>query len=123
MCSSRLYSRPCNRWMFYVDGQLYCRDDYHKKRGIKCTRCSKFVEGEAISAAEFRFHHTCFRCFVCRIVFPTGFEICYDGEHLIWHSHYREELQPDQEEKKSPAPTLGIDSKAQSVQGKKLEAL
>ena len=53
---------------FFVDGEYYCNDDYHKLMGIKCVGCGKYVEGEAISVFNSTFHPDCFGCSQCGLV-------------------------------------------------------
>ena len=67
---------------FSVDGEFYCREDYHKVQGLMCARCNSYVEGLAVSAINSFYHPTCFSCFHCNDVFVPNTAICYDGQRI-----------------------------------------
>lgn len=78
----------CNRNLiqngyFDIEGEYYCREDYHKIHGgCNCARCHNYVEGEAVSLLDSLYHPSCFSCFYCDNVFLPNIEVCYDGEIL-----------------------------------------
>lgn len=88
-------------------GQLYCRQDYAKMFGPKCTGCrSSFGFGEAVQRlGQDAYHLACFQCAVCSKKLETGmqFGAGHMGEPLC-QEHFekmKEEQVEEDEEKKS----------------------
>jgi len=59
------------RW-FDDDGQILCENDFHRKRGTVCPKCTKPVEGESKRVGKMVFHPACYVCSYCRRQ-PEGF--------------------------------------------------
>jgi len=53
---------------FEDEGQPYCQEHYHQRRGTICGKCSKPIDGMCVSALEKKWHQTCFTCTKCNDV-------------------------------------------------------
>lgn len=67
---------------FYINGNLYCKNDYQRLKGIFCEQCKQYIEGNAVKAINKTFHIHCFYCYYCKALFLRGCEILYDGKYL-----------------------------------------
>lgn len=47
------------------EGKAYCLDDFYKKFGFACARCSELITGEYIEALGKRWHTNCYTCCSC----------------------------------------------------------
>ncbi len=66
------------------DGQPFCEKDYHKKFGVKCVYCLRYISGKVLQAGDNHFHPTCARCTKCGDPFGDGEEMFLQGA-AIWH--------------------------------------
>ncbi|CAJ0919126.1 unnamed protein product, partial [Mesorhabditis belari] len=59
---------------FIKDGRTYCKDDYYRRFGQKCTRCARFcTKNEMVMRARhLLFHADCFCCASCERRLCTG---------------------------------------------------
>ncbi|XP_076363108.1 LIM/homeobox protein Lhx1-like isoform X2 [Tachypleus tridentatus] len=62
---------------FSRDGKLYCRNDFFKRFGTKCTGCSQGISPTDLvrRARNKVFHLKCFTCMICRKQLSTGEEL------------------------------------------------
>lgn len=68
-CKSNLNDKCFSR-----DGKLYCRDDFIRRFGPKCSGCNLGIgTHEMVRRAKDRVYHlNCFICYVCRKTIATG---------------------------------------------------
>ncbi|CAH8496556.1 unnamed protein product [Schistosoma turkestanicum] len=76
------------------DGHLYCREDFIKNFGPKCSTCHKLIQnGELVRfARHYVYHINCFQCTICKKQFSTGdqYYLLYNDKFLICREHYYE---------------------------------
>ncbi|CAH8541538.1 unnamed protein product [Schistosoma curassoni] len=76
------------------DGHLYCREDFIKNFGPKCSACHKLIRnGELVRfARHYVYHINCFQCAICKKQFTTGdqYYLLYSDKFLICREHYYE---------------------------------
>ncbi|TNN19250.1 LIM/homeobox protein [Schistosoma japonicum] len=79
---------------YVKDGHLYCREDFIKNFGPKCSACHKIIhEGELVRfARHYVYHINCFQCGVCKKLFDTGdqYFLSHSDTFLICREHYYE---------------------------------
>ncbi|CAD5228984.1 unnamed protein product [Bursaphelenchus okinawaensis] len=70
-CQEQLSNQPT---CFYKDNNLWCKRDYLLKYGLRCQRCSSFINsGEYFMSIKNAVYHTeCFVCFLCNRPFLVG---------------------------------------------------
>uniref|UniRef100_UPI00358E2B52 LIM/homeobox protein Lhx4-like n=1 Tax=Myxine glutinosa TaxID=7769 RepID=UPI00358E2B52 len=68
-CMSLITSRCFNH-----DGRIYCKEDFYRRFGHKCTACRQFVSAdeELQYAQQYVYHLQCFRCSSCHHTLVTG---------------------------------------------------
>ncbi|XP_051056145.1 actin-binding LIM protein 2 [Phodopus roborovskii] len=79
---------------FVRQGEHICTRDYQRLYGTRCFRCDLFIEGEVVSALGKTYHPDCFVCAVCRLPFPPGDRVTFNGKECMC-------------QKCSPSTTLG----------------
>ena len=82
LCTVRGCKEDLKDGCFFLDGNLYCRKDYHEVAGVKCSKCGRYVEGKAILARESLFHTSCFNCSSCGKTIPADDQIFYKDEDV-----------------------------------------
>ncbi|XP_028738145.1 actin-binding LIM protein 2 isoform X16 [Peromyscus leucopus] len=87
---------------FVRQGEHICTRDYQRLYGTRCFSCDRFIEGEVVSALGKTYHPDCFVCAVCRLPFPPGDRVTFNGKECMC-------------QKCSPPTTLG--SSAHLAQG------
>ncbi|CAH8848917.1 unnamed protein product [Trichobilharzia szidati] len=74
------------------DGHLYCREDFVKNFGPKCSACHRLIRnGELVRfARHYVYHINCFQCAVCEKQFTTGdqYYLVHNDKFLICCEHY-----------------------------------
>ncbi|XP_061849281.1 actin-binding LIM protein 2 isoform X7 [Colius striatus] len=69
---------------FFVRQEDYiCTLDYQRLYGTRCFSCDEFIEGEVVSALGKTYHPDCFVCAVCRLPFPAGDRVTFNGKECI----------------------------------------
>jgi len=68
-CKSNL-----NEKCFSRDGKLFCKEDFFRRFGPKCSGCNQGIQPtDLVRRAKDRvFHLNCFTCYVCRKAITTG---------------------------------------------------
>lgn len=63
-----------NEKCFSRDGKLFCKEDFFRRFGPKCSGCSQgILPTDLVRRAKDRvFHLNCFTCYVCRKAITTG---------------------------------------------------
>ncbi|XP_032814432.1 LIM/homeobox protein Lhx8-like isoform X3 [Petromyzon marinus] len=84
---------------FYRDRDVFCKLDYLRRFGRKCSRCGRHVQASdwVRRARGLVFHLACFACAACKRQLATGEEFgLADGGRLLCRAHYRAFLQQQQ---------------------------
>uniref|UniRef100_A0A8D0G8H3 Actin-binding LIM protein 2 n=1 Tax=Sphenodon punctatus TaxID=8508 RepID=A0A8D0G8H3_SPHPU len=68
---------------FVRQGDYICTLDYQRLYGTRCFCCDQFIEGEVVSALGKTYHPNCFVCAVCRLPFPPGDRVTFNGKECI----------------------------------------
>ncbi|XP_035874357.1 actin-binding LIM protein 2 isoform X15 [Phyllostomus discolor] len=68
---------------FVRQGEHICTRDYQRLYGTRCFRCDRFIEGEVVSALGKTYHPDCFVCAVCRLPFPPGDRVTFNGKECM----------------------------------------
>ncbi|XP_064007706.1 actin-binding LIM protein 2 isoform X8 [Pogoniulus pusillus] len=68
---------------FVRQGDYICTLDYQRLYGTRCFSCDQFIEGEVVSALGKTYHPDCFVCAVCRLPFPAGDRVTFNGKECI----------------------------------------
>ncbi|XP_061406233.1 LIM/homeobox protein Lhx8-like [Lethenteron reissneri] len=85
---------------FYRDRDVFCKLDYLRRFGRKCSRCGRHVQPSdwVRRARGLVFHLACFACAACKRQLATGEEFgLADGGRLLCRAHYRAFLQQQQQ--------------------------
>ncbi|XP_037685252.1 actin-binding LIM protein 2 isoform X4 [Choloepus didactylus] len=68
---------------FVRQGEYICTLDYQRLYGTRCFRCDRFIESEVVSALGRTYHPACFVCAVCRLPFPPGDRVTFNGKECM----------------------------------------
>ncbi|XP_055101476.1 actin-binding LIM protein 2 isoform X7 [Symphalangus syndactylus] len=68
---------------FVRQGEYVCTLDYQRLYGTRCFSCDQFIEGEVVSALGKTYHPDCFVCAVCRLPFPPGDRVTFNGKECM----------------------------------------
>nr|XP_012638911.1 actin-binding LIM protein 2 isoform X18 [Microcebus murinus] len=68
---------------FVRQGEYICSRDYQRLYGTRCFSCDQFIEGEVVSALGKTYHPDCFVCAVCRLPFPPGDRVTFNGKECM----------------------------------------
>nr|KAF6498746.1 actin binding LIM protein family member 2 [Molossus molossus] len=68
---------------FVRRGEYVCTRDYQRLYGTRCFSCDQFIEGEVVSALGKTYHPDCFVCAVCRLPFPPGDRVTFNGKECM----------------------------------------
>ncbi|XP_038600761.1 actin-binding LIM protein 2 isoform X6 [Tachyglossus aculeatus] len=68
---------------FVRQGDYICSQDYQRLYGTRCFSCDQFIEGEVVSALGKTYHPDCFVCAVCRLPFPPGDRVTFNGKVCV----------------------------------------
>uniref|UniRef100_A0A2K5LM42 Actin-binding LIM protein 2 n=1 Tax=Cercocebus atys TaxID=9531 RepID=A0A2K5LM42_CERAT len=68
---------------FVRQGEYICTLDYQRLYGTRCFSCDQFIEGEVVSALGKTYHPDCFVCAVCRLPFPPGDRVTFNGKECM----------------------------------------
>ncbi|XP_063129454.1 actin-binding LIM protein 2 isoform X21 [Rattus norvegicus] len=68
---------------FVRQGEHICTRDYQRLYGTRCFSCDCFIEGEVVSALGKTYHPDCFVCAVCRLPFPPGDRVTFNGKDCM----------------------------------------
>ncbi|XP_021067039.1 actin-binding LIM protein 2 isoform X12 [Mus pahari] len=68
---------------FVRQGEHICTRDYQRLYGTRCFSCDRFIEGEVVSALGKTYHPDCFVCAVCRLPFPPGDRVTFNGKECM----------------------------------------
>nr|KAF6430606.1 actin binding LIM protein family member 2 [Rousettus aegyptiacus] len=68
---------------FVRQGEYICTLDYQRLYGTRCFSCDRFIEGEVVSALGKTYHPACFVCNTCRMPFPPGDRVTFNGKECV----------------------------------------
>ncbi|XP_013362232.1 PREDICTED: actin-binding LIM protein 2 isoform X10 [Chinchilla lanigera] len=68
---------------FVRQGEYICTQDYQRLYGTRCCSCEQLIEGEVVSALGKTYHPACFVCAVCRLPFPPGDRVTFNGKECV----------------------------------------
>ncbi|XP_073094120.1 actin-binding LIM protein 2 isoform X21 [Manis javanica] len=68
---------------FVRQGEYICTLDYQRLYGTRCFSCDQFIEGEVVSALGKTYHPNCFVCASCRVPFPPGDRVTFNGKECM----------------------------------------
>ncbi|XP_034861268.1 actin-binding LIM protein 2 isoform X16 [Mirounga leonina] len=68
---------------FVRQGEYICTRDYQRLYGTRCFSCDQFIEGEVVSALGKTYHPDCFVCAACRLPFPPGDRVTFNGKECM----------------------------------------
>ncbi|XP_032711521.1 actin-binding LIM protein 2 isoform X6 [Lontra canadensis] len=68
---------------FVRQGEYICTRDYQRLYGTRCFSCDQFIEGEVVSALGKTYHPDCFVCATCRLPFPPGDRVTFNGKECM----------------------------------------
>ncbi|XP_036708367.1 actin-binding LIM protein 2 isoform X17 [Balaenoptera musculus] len=68
---------------FVRQGEYICTQDYQRLYGTRCFSCDQFIEGEVVSALGKTYHPNCFVCAICRLPFPPGDRVTFNGKECM----------------------------------------
>lgn len=84
-----------NEKCFSRDGKIYCKTDFYRRFGPKCSGCGMGISPQDLvrKAREKVFHLKCFTCFVCRKQLLTGEELyVVDDTKFVCKEDYNHRL-------------------------------
>uniref|UniRef100_A0A914VEB4 LIM zinc-binding domain-containing protein n=1 Tax=Plectus sambesii TaxID=2011161 RepID=A0A914VEB4_9BILA len=69
-------AEPLTTKCFIKDDAVYCKDDFYKKFGTKCSYCDDGIAPQSVirKANEHVYHMQCFKCIICKREMATGEE-------------------------------------------------
>ncbi|XP_055604352.1 LIM/homeobox protein Awh [Uranotaenia lowii] len=87
VCRTVLERQPS---CFFRDRQVYCRTDYTKTFGAKCSKCGRTIAPSdwVRKARELVFHLACFSCDTCGRQLSTGEQFALIDDKVICKMHY-----------------------------------
>uniref|UniRef100_UPI00358ED15B LIM/homeobox protein Lhx3-like n=1 Tax=Myxine glutinosa TaxID=7769 RepID=UPI00358ED15B len=84
---------PLSDKCFSRDGGVYCKDDFFRRFGTKCSACQQGIPPSQVvrRAQDFVYHLPCFACIVCQRQLSTGdeFYLLEDGR-LVCKEDYED---------------------------------
>ncbi|KAM4774256.1 LIM/homeobox protein Lhx4 isoform 2-T2 [Cyanocitta cristata] len=95
-------------------GSVYCKEDFFKRFGTKCTACQQGIPPTQVvrKAQDFVYHLHCFACIICSRQLATGdeFYLMEDGR-LVCKEDYETAKQNDDTEAGAKRPRTTITAK------------
>ncbi|XP_062049813.1 LIM/homeobox protein Lhx4 [Lepus europaeus] len=95
-------------------GSFYCKEDFFKRFGTKCTACQQGIPPTQVvrKAQDFVYHLNCFACIICSRQLATGdeFYLMEDGR-LVCKEDYETAKQNDDSEAGAKRPRTTITAK------------
>ncbi|XP_043941679.1 LIM/homeobox protein Lhx4 [Protopterus annectens] len=108
-CQGQLAERCFSR-----AGSVYCKEDFFKRFGTKCTACQQGIPPTQVvrKAQDFVYHLHCFACIICSRQLATGdeFYLMEDGR-LVCKEDYETAKQNDDSEAGAKRPRTTITAK------------
>ncbi|XP_031348407.1 LIM/homeobox protein Awh [Photinus pyralis] len=91
VCQLQLDRQPS---CFIRDRAVYCKADYAKSFGAKCSVCSRGISSSdwVRKAREHVYHLACFACAACHRQLSTGEEFALHEDRVLCKAHYLETL-------------------------------
>ncbi|XP_045461881.1 LIM/homeobox protein Awh isoform X1 [Harmonia axyridis] len=91
VCQLQLDRQPS---CFIRDRAIYCKQDYAKSFGAKCSICSRGISSSdwVRKARDHVYHLACFACAACHRQLSTGEEFALHEDRVLCKAHYLETL-------------------------------
>ncbi|XP_065161099.1 LIM/homeobox protein Awh isoform X2 [Atheta coriaria] len=91
VCQLQLDRQPS---CFIRDRAVYCKADYAKSFGAKCSVCSRGISSSdwVRKARDHVYHLACFACAACHRQLSTGEEFALHEDRVLCKAHYLETL-------------------------------
>ncbi|KAK9745885.1 LIM domain [Popillia japonica] len=91
VCQLQLDRQPS---CFIRDRAIYCKADYAKSFGAKCSVCSRGISSSdwVRKARDHVYHLACFACAACHRQLSTGEEFALHEDRVLCKAHYLETL-------------------------------
>ncbi|XP_044733606.1 LIM/homeobox protein Awh [Chrysoperla carnea] len=91
ICQLQLDRQPS---CFIKDHQVYCKQDYAKSFGAKCSVCCRGISASdwVRKARDHVYHLACFACAACHRQLSTGEEFALHEDRVLCKAHYLETL-------------------------------
>ncbi|XP_045458163.1 LIM/homeobox protein Awh [Melitaea cinxia] len=91
VCAIQLDRHPS---CFLRDRQVYCKQDYAKSFGAKCSKCCRGISSSdwVRKAREQVYHLACFACDACGRQLSTGEQFALHEDRVLCKPHYLETL-------------------------------
>ncbi|CAG9558051.1 unnamed protein product [Danaus chrysippus] len=91
VCAVQLDRHPS---CFLRDRQVYCKQDYAKSFGAKCSKCCRGISSSdwVRKAREQVYHLACFACDACGRQLSTGEQFALHEDRVLCKPHYLETL-------------------------------
>ncbi|XP_069674429.1 LIM/homeobox protein Awh isoform X1 [Periplaneta americana] len=79
---------------FIKDDSVYCKSDYAKSFGAKCSKCCRGISASdwVRKARDHVYHLACFACDSCKRQLSTGEEFALHEDRVLCKAHYLEIL-------------------------------
>ncbi|KDR19538.1 LIM/homeobox protein Awh isoform X4 [Zootermopsis nevadensis] len=79
---------------FIKDDSIYCKTDYAKSFGAKCSKCCRGISASdwVRKARDHVYHLACFACDSCKRQLSTGEEFALHEDRVLCKAHYLEIL-------------------------------
>ncbi|KAK3592289.1 hypothetical protein CHS0354_032679, partial [Potamilus streckersoni] len=80
---------------FIKDGNLYCKTDYIREFGTKCSKCFRVIQPNdwVRRAKDHVYHLACFSCDSCKRQLSSGEEFALQETEVLCKTHYLELLE------------------------------
>ncbi|XP_054275190.1 LIM/homeobox protein Awh-like isoform X1 [Macrosteles quadrilineatus] len=79
---------------FIKDDSVYCKADYAKSFGAKCSKCCRSISANdwVRKARDHVYHLACFACDACKRQLSTGEEFALHDDRVLCKAHYLETI-------------------------------
>ncbi|KAL3870697.1 hypothetical protein ACJMK2_038741 [Sinanodonta woodiana] len=92
ICDSSLED---HKTCYNKEGNFYCKLDYYRKFGAKCSKCFRVIQSNdwVRRASSQVYHLACFACDNCKRQLSTGEEFALQESDVLCKTHYVEQIE------------------------------